>query len=338
LWIAITWTIKKAVFSRLEKLSQRTQTRIDDLIIGSINFPLNLMLLVWGVMFTVRFLAPTPAPSWVGSVLSGAKVLSIAAGVLFVDLLLVNVVRLYAARVDVIKSSESFLVSLVHLVIWTLGILVTLDSLGVSVTPILASLGIGSLAVALALQPTFENVFSGFQIFLDKPVMPGHYIRLETGEEGFVEKIGWRTSWLRQGTNNTVILPNKQLVNGRILNYNYPSPELVVTIELGVHYNSDLEHVEGAIVEVGQSVMRKEDGGVADWKPIVRFHTLGDSSIDCTAVLRATSFAKVGDVKHAFIKALTKRFAAEKIVIPYPVRALNTSQESPVFPSTTRGL
>ena len=97
-----------------------------------------------------------------------------------------------------------------------------LESLGVPVAPLLTTLGIGSLAVALALQDTLANFFAGLHLLADRPVRPGDYIKLHEGEEGFVETIGWRSSRLRTTKNNIVVVPNQKLSQAILTNFHLP--------------------------------------------------------------------------------------------------------------------
>ena len=92
-----------------------------------------------------------------------------------------------------------------------ISLLIILDTFGVSITPILASLGVGSIAVALALQDTLSNVFSGIYILIDKPFQTGDHIRLDSGFEGTVVLIGWRSTQIKTGSNNIVVVPNSKL-------------------------------------------------------------------------------------------------------------------------------
>ena len=208
------------------------------------------------------------------------------------------------------------------------GLLVLMGTLGISITPIIASLGITSLAVALALQPTLENFFSGVQLVIDKPIRVGDFIELESGDQGFVEKIGWRSTWVKMLPNNMIIIPNSQLSKSRIINYFYPEKELSVAVEVGVHYGSDLEKVEQVTLDVARQVLKSHKWGVADYDTFVVFHTFDQSSINFTVMLRAKEYFNRFWVKSAFIKALHTRYAEEGIVIPYPIRAINKSQES----------
>ncbi len=331
IWVVVGWTLKRILFAWLRFITAKTETELDDALIAALNLPITLMICVWGAAAVVHFVIPGIPSHWLARVRLISTIASMAAFIFFVDGLMQNLLDIYAKTVEVLRVSQSFTSVVIHIVVLSIGALIILDSIGVSITPLIASLGIGSLAIALALQPTLENVFSGFQILIDQPVRLGHYIRLESGEEGFVEKITWRTSWLRQPPNNMVILPNKQLVNARIINFNYPTPEQALTIEVGVHYDSDLEKVERIAIETGRQILKSVPGSVAEFEPLVRFHTFGASSINFTVILRAKALTDSGLIKHEFIKALSKRFAGEKIVIPYPIVALNTVQENAIL-------
>ena len=127
--------------------------------------------------------------------------------------------------------------------------------------------------------------------------------------------------------NNVVLIPNNKLAQSIITNYYQPQPELAVLVQVGVHYDSDLEHVEKVTIEVAKEVMREVPGGVPEFEPFIRYHTFGDFSINFTVILRAKEFVDNYLIKHEFIKRLHKRYQKEGIVIPYPIRALNFDQE-----------
>lgn len=256
-----------------------------------------------------------------------ARLLLIAALVLFVDRFTVGLLASYSTRSELLRNSHSVARGMVHVLVFGIGLLVLLGTLGVSITPIVASLGITSLAVALALQPTLENFFSGLQLIFDKPIRVGDYIELDSGEQGFVEKIGWRSTWIKMLPNNMVIMPNSKLSNSKLINYYYPQKELSVPVDVGVHYDSDLEHVERVTLEVAREILKSHEWGVPDYDTFVVFHTFDSSSINFTVMLRAKEYFNRFWVKSAFIKALHKRYAKEGIRIPYPIRAINLDQE-----------
>jgi small-conductance mechanosensitive channel len=134
--------------------------------------------------------------------------------------------------------------------------------------------------------------------------------------------------------NNTVIIPNSILSKSKVINYFYPEKELSVPVEVGVYYDLDLDHVEQVTLEVAREILSSHKWGVPTYETFVIYHTFDSSSINFTVMLRTKEYFNRFFIKSAFIKALHKRYAEEGITIPYPIRAVNTSQEAPVQFST----
>jgi small-conductance mechanosensitive channel len=327
LWVSILLLCKKIVFNRIRHWAGKTKTQLDDVLMNALNLPLTLLIFVSGIFILEKISPFREETELMRYFFIALRATAIVAAIIFFDRLLRGLIRNYSNRVDILKTSGGLAQGIVRIIVFGLGLLILLDSFGVSITPLIASLGIGSLAVALALQPTFENFFSGIQIMIDKPIMVGHFIRLESGEEGYVQKIGWRSSWVRMLPNNTVVIPNKILVNSRVTNYYYPERVMSVLIQVGVHYGSDLEYVERVTVDVGEEVMREVPGGVPEFKPFIRYHTFNSSSVDFTVILRCREFVDSYMIKHEFIKRLHKCYHEKGIVIPFPISAVNFSQE-----------
>ena len=327
LWVTLFLICKRILYKYIQKLTEKTKTKIDDVFINAADIPLLLIIFTSGGVVVERMIPVTADVEMTRYFLIAFKAATILAVVLFADKLINGLIRTYANKVDILKSSGGIAQGIVRIIVISLGLLILLDSFGVSITPIVASLGISSLAVALALQPTLENFFSGIQLVIDKPIKVGQFIQLESGEEGYVHKIGWRSTWIRMLPNNVVVMANKNLVGSKIINYYYPSKDLAVLVQVGVHYESDLEHVERVTIEVGRETMKEVTGGVPEFDPFIRYHTFDDFSINFTVILRAQEFVDNYLIKHEFIKKLHKRYAKEGIVIPYPIAALNYGQE-----------
>lgn len=202
------------------------------------------------------------------------------------------------------------------------GALVILNGLGVSIAPMLAALGVGGIAVALALQEPLANFFAGIFITLAGQIRVGDYVRLDSGDEGYVVDFSWRSTRLRMLSNNLVIVPNARLAQAIVVNHHLPAEDLSVLVEVGVDYASDLAHVERVVGEVGREVMTEVPGAVAGFQPFIRYHTFADSSIDFSVILRAKEFVDQFVIKHEFVKRLHARFEREGIVIPFPIRTL----------------
>jgi small-conductance mechanosensitive channel len=230
--------------------------------------------------------------------------------------------RNIAARYQPLGNIQAPVELVTKIILFAIGGMLVLDNLGVSLTPLLTTLGIGSLAVAIALQDTLGNAFAGLHIKADRPIEVGQFIRLEGGDEGYVERIGWRSTRIRMLPNKSAVVPNSKLVQSTIINYDLPDPEIAVLVQVGVHYDSDLKKVERVTCEVGKEIMRTVSGAVPGFDPFIRYHTFNQSSIDFTVILRAQRFVDNYLIKHEFIKALQERYRKEGIVIPFPIRTL----------------
>jgi small-conductance mechanosensitive channel len=225
-------------------------------------------------------------------------------------------------RYEPIRNIRGPLEIAVKIIFVAVGGMIILDNLGISITPILTTLGIGSLAVAIALQDTLGNFFAGLYIKADRFIEVGQYVRLQSGEEGYVDQIGWRSTRIRMLPNNMVIVPNNKIVQSIITNYDLPDPELAVLIQVGVHYDSDLQKVERVTQDVAKEILRTVPGGVPEFEPFIRYHTFNQSRIDFTVILRGRAFVDNFLIKHEFIKRLRARYREEKIVIPFPIRTV----------------
>jgi small-conductance mechanosensitive channel len=220
------------------------------------------------------------------------------------------------------KQASSIFVTLTWVGVVAVGMMVLLQTFGVSITPLLTALGVAGLAVALALQDTLSNLFAGIHILASKKVQIGDFIELDTGQRGYIVDITWRNTAIRQLPNNMLLVPNSRLATAVLVNYYRPAVELAVLVEVGVSYDSDLGHVERVTAAVGKEVMQGVSGGVPDNDPFIRYHTFNQSSIDFTVILRAREFTDQYLVKHEFIKRLHARYREEGIQIPFPIRTV----------------
>ena len=217
--------------------------------------------------------------------------------------------------------------TILNVIIYAMGVLVVLQYYGISIAPILTAMGVGGMAVALALQETLANIFAGLHLILSKQLRLDDYIKLSTGEEGRVTDITWRfTTIVPAGGGNMIVIPNQKIASSNITNYSMPRKDIVISIPVGVAYDSDLDKVERVTLDVAKEVMAQIDKDVK-MEPAVRFHTFGESSIDFNVVLHSSYFEHQFLLKHEFIKALTRRYREEGIEIPYPTRTVLQPEE-----------
>jgi small-conductance mechanosensitive channel len=318
---------RKIVFRRLTVWAHRTKSDWDDVLVVSLRNPFLVWCAMAGIYMTLR-LSGLPGKY----VVMGGKILLILA---VISLVMASLKASTAViqRLSRISAEAVPLTSLTHYVVRILlisvGILVILNSLGISVTPILATLGVGGLAVALALQDTLSNLFSGFHLVTSHQIRTGDYIRLESGNEGYVTDISWRITKIRMLSNNIVQIPNTKLAQSVFTNFSMPESELSVLVEVGVHYDSDLRRVEAVTCEVAKDALTTVHGGVPEFDPFIRYHTFGESGIKFTVILRVREFTDQYLVKHEFVKRLHERYRQEGIVIPYPIRTLQIERSAP---------
>jgi small-conductance mechanosensitive channel len=310
----------RAVFGRLGRRAAGTANDWDDLGWGLVRGLALPCMTILGLWWAVAVLDWSPRAHGIANhlllaviVLTFALALARAAG---------GAVRSMALARAGVAQSASIFVNITRIVILGVGVLVLLQSLGVSITPLLTALGVGGLAVALALQDTLANLFAGVQVLASKKVQPGDFIRLDSGEDGHVVDINWRNTTVRQLGGNIVIVPNARLADAILTNFDQPLRDLSVLIQVGVAYDSDLDKVEQVTIEVGRDVMTTVDGAVPDHEPFIRYHTFGESSIDFSVILRAADYTSQYLVTHEFIKRLHARYRAEGIEIPFPIRTI----------------
>lgn len=212
---------------------------------------------------------------------------------------------------------------MLSIVVFALGILVILDYLDIAISPIIAGLGIGGLAVALALQPTLGNFFASTQIISDRVVRVGDYIELEDPNiKGYVTDVGWRSTRIRTPFDNLVIIPNSRLAESIITNYYSPTQEMGVQVNCGVSYNADLPKVEQISLEIANEVVQKMDEADKTFVPRFAYTEFGDSNINFWIWVRATDRLASFRLKSEIIKRLKARLDSEGITINYPARLL----------------
>ena len=276
--LACGFVIRKIIFARLNRWSKHTKPQVDDIIIDSIKVPFIIWFLMLGIYFALE---SSKLPENLVHIID--KFLLVL-GIFSITFVLANIsaklINVYFRKVETALPVTSLTQNITRIIIFGIGILIILNSLGISITPILATLGVGGLAVALALQDTLSNLFAGFHIIVAKQVRIGDYIKLESGEEGYVTDINWRTTKIKMLPNNVVLVPNEKLTKAIITNYYLPDKEMAVLVNLGVRYNSDLKKVEKVTIDVAREVMKKVPGGVPEFEPFIRYHTFADFSIN----------------------------------------------------------
>ena len=232
-----------------------------------------------------------------------------------------GLIRAYILQEYVDQQAPNLLLNVVSLLIYLIAGLIILARFDISIAPFLATLGVGSLAVGLALQGTLSNFFAGLRIVSEKPIQVGQYISLmEKNIEGYVEDIGWSTTRIRTIHGNDILVPNHTLVESNIYNTSQPTKDSTHLVSLGVSYDSDLEYVENVCLSVLESLHKEEEDLDENYELFVRFHSFDDSNIGLRLPLRLRTYDKRYKMTHMLVKKLKKRFDDEDIEISWPIR------------------
>ena len=318
---AATLLMRKLMLSMMGRWARKTETRVDNIILESVRHP----SLYWSIaigLYVAVDISPLP-PKVTAYTLN---VLYVLIG-LSVSLALAN---LTSRLIQHAMESRELPVpatglsrTIIKVIIMAIGILVILSSLGISIAPLLTALGVGGLAVALALQDTLSNLFAGIHVLVERPIRVGDYIKLSSGEEGYVEDIGWRTTRIKMLANNIIIIPNSKLSQSIITNYYYPEKRMSLVIPIGVSYDSDPDRVEKILVEEAQKAAGEIAGFLKEPPPFVRFIPgFGDSSLNFTLICQVAEYVDQYLVQHELRKRIFKRFRKEGIEIPFPIRTV----------------
>lgn len=299
-----------------------SESRIDDLVADTARRYVPFWIILAGAGLGVRY-APLH-PAWIHRIDRLIMVFLILSVSLALSSMLTHLIRRYAQRLNL--GATTLVENLFRVVILGMGLLLILSNLGISIAPLLTALGVGSLAVALALQDTLSNLFAGIYIIVNRRIRVGDFVKVDTGDKGYVTDIGWRATLLRDLNHNIVIIPNTKLAQATVTNFHLPQRDLAVPVDIGVAYGSDLEKVERVTFEVARDIQHTVEGAVPEFEPVIRYHTFGDSAIVFTATLRAKEFFDQHLIRHEFIKRLKERYRREGIEIPFPQQVVHNIQ------------
>ncbi len=194
-----------------------------------------------------------------------------------------------------------------------IGALIILNKFNVNVSGILVSLGVGSLAIALAAQETLSNMIAGFVILIDRPFREGDRIKLPSGEMGDVFEIGMRSTKILDFDNNLIIVPNSELVKSKIQNITYPDYVSRVVVDVEVSYDSDFELAKKILIDIA----KYHPLSLKEHEPAVFFTGFTSNGVSLRLISRTSDYRNVYQMQSDFREAILQKFNQHKIEIPY---------------------
>ncbi len=329
--LAITLILRALVLRALRHWAERTSHQLDDLIVQAVRLPSFFLCLAIGLHLAVEFSElPSRYVFYVTRIIHLVIVLSVVIGATHVSGMLF---RYYIKKYELPVAAPGLAIGIINGMLWILGFLIALTILGVSIAPLLTALGIGGLAVSLALRDTLENIFAGINVLMEKSIRIGDFIRLESGQEGTVKDITWRTTRIQLLSNNTVIIPNSKLAQSVVTNCHLPEKNFSLRLPISVSYESDPQRVETVLLEEAKRALGEIPGLLENPDPFVRFSPgFGESSLDFTLNCQV---AEIGDqylVQHELRKRIFQRFREEGLEMPYPQRTVHLRQDEKSTP------
>src|SRR6266481_6628062 len=271
--VLIGFVTRNIVFRILRSWAAGTDRKFDDMLVEALYSP----FMIWVLMLALHLGTQTSTLP--------PRAQNIAAQI-FLVLFIVSMTLVFSRLAGVLikfyaGSFTSLAENLARMAVLLLGAIIILNSLGISVLPILTALGVGGIAIALALQDTLSNLFSGFYVSVAGQIRVGDYIRLDSGDEGYVTDITWRSTSLRSLQNNVIIIPNAKLARATITNFDLPEQSMSVAVAVSVSYNSDPQIVEDILIDEARKAVGQVPGLLAEPPAFVRFAPgFGPSSMD----------------------------------------------------------
>ena len=310
--------VERVILRGLKKAATVTRWEGDNLLVRA----LKGIPLFWGAAVGIYLatLAVSEAPELTDLLNDAGRVAIVWSLVIVTARLVGGSMTTYAKRDESLLPATSILPGLAKLAVYAVGVLIVLRQIGVAIAPVLGALGVGGLAVALALQDTLSNIFAGLYLIASRTIRPGHYVQLESGEEGYITDISWRSATVRTIHDNAIVVPNQKLASSIVTDFYLPQETMQIRVAVGVDYASDPDHVERVTLEVARAVMAESSGDGELPEPKLFFHAFGEFSLNLIVFLRVREFFDQYRVRHLFMKRLIARYKEEGIRIPFPIR------------------
>ena len=326
--IFFSYFFNSFLFPRLRKRAARTQSAIQRMIFKSLKGEVIIWIISSAIIlvFAVVNEALNIPKDWfnaVNIILVGIIVFSF---LWFVKDLSDEIIRYYIRKGYIPQSS--LVVNIIKFTVLVTILMIVLNFYKISLTSLITALGIGGLAIALALQDTLGNIVSGLSIITAGQIKDGDYIEVESGEAGYVRDITWRNTTIETLDEEMVIIPNSKLSNSTIINTNRPKQDLKLRINIGVDYDSDLDFVEEITLKIAKDIMNSVDGGYTDFEPKLLYSEFGDSSINFSVLMKVKHFDARRELNHHFIKAISREYRKHDINIPFPIRTLKIDDKT----------
>jgi len=337
--MALGWVAKRFLTTVGRRLAAKTDSELDDIIIEIIVDRIKWVAIVAGSYLASEELtratreADIAARQWLGY----------AQGVIFVCFVLVVTVVLIRIADSSIKYTMErqaqrtssrlnealfpLINRIVNILIALIALIIILHHFGQDVSSLVVSLGVGSLAIALAAQETIANMIGGFLIMTDRPFRVGDRIKLPSGEVGDVQEIGIRSTRILDFDNNLIVSPNADLIKGKIVNYSYPSEQIRIAVDVSVPYGTDVDRVKNIIT----TLATQHPDVLQSPPPATYLVSFGEASLNLQLNGRTNDYRKKFPIETTLREQMYRALADEgiRLAVPYRVVQLTNQPNEP---------
>lgn len=317
----LRWFLQRGIGN----LTSRTKTGLDDAIISALHPSLYLLLVVLAARFGLDRLELLPS-DWDGRIEDTFFVLNLAVVTLAIWRLIAELSLWYQKEIahrtetDLDNQLVPFFRRVLQIILVMIALIILLSHFEADISALVTTLGVGSLAIALAAQETLSDTIAGFVIMIDRPYRIGDRIEIQDlNTWGDVVDIGLRSTRIRTRDNRMVVIPNSVIGKSLIVNYSYPDTMYRIEIHIGVSYETDLEHARETII----NSVREVEGVLADHPVEALFLEFGESAMIFRVRWWLDSYE---DTRRMFDRVNTAMYGAlqrEGIKLPAPQRELH---------------
>ena len=310
------------IFSNvIRRLTSKTKTNLDDVLIDKLEKPLTYLVLILGYWISIHYLVFKEEVEIVLENVAYFLLVIDVTAILsrIVDALISEVIMPITEKSD--SSFDNQLIPViqkgVRSIIWILGIIIGLDNIGFDITAMIAGLGIGGLALALAAQDSVKNIFAGIMIFLDKPFRIKDRIKVD-GFDGIVEEVGLRSTRLRTLEGRIVTIPNSRFTDNSVTNVT-SQPTLKVKLNLGLTYDTDENQMQKAI-DILEDIVKDQEAITDDYA--AGFNGFGDFSLNILFIYYVKPDSHWLDTQTLVNKEILRRFNKEGLEFAFPTQTI----------------
>jgi len=324
LFVALLGKVVYWVFSKIIKaFTKKTKTKLDDIIVDLIEEPIVFMLIASGIWFALTLLN---LPNAFSSAIDNSLhiILAILIGWLLVRLFEAfyeSILLPWAQKTenDLDDQLMPILRKGIRLVIWVMAIVIGLNNAGYNVGAILAGLGIGGLALAMAAKDTVSNIFGGFTIFADQPFRINDRVKIK-GYDGTIIEIGVRSTRLRTLEGRVVTIPNSAFTDAPVENVSQ-EPSRKISLNLGLTYDTSASDIEMAIETLREIIQTNNN---TEEKIILSFNAFGDFALNIMCIYYIKKGGNISEVQTQINLEILRQFNAKNLEFAFPTQTIYT--------------